>query len=180
MKLNSICVYCGSSPGRSSIYREAAQALGAEISRRKIHLIYGGASVGLMGETARAALEGGAKVTGVIPQVIADQEIAYKGLDELIVVNSMHERKAKMAELADGFIALPGGPGTLDEVFEVWNAMRMGLHKKPCGLLNTKGYFDKMIEFIEQMVEEEFLSSQHKMLVKIADSPNALLNVLFP
>ena len=175
MKLNSICVYCGSSPGRSTVYRKAAQALGAEIARRKIHLIYGGSCVGLMGETARAALEGGAKVTGVIPQAIAEQELAYQGLDELIVVNSMHERKAKMAELADGFIALPGGFGTFDEFFEVLTWAQLGMHTKPCGLLNVDNYYGILLGFLDHAVKEMFIHQPHREMILSAVDPGNLI-----
>lgn len=176
MKIDSVCVYCGSSPGSKAVYREVAHQLGGEIARRGIRLVYGGASVGLMGETARAALEGGAKVTGVIPQAIADQEIAFQGLDDLIVVTSMHERKARMAELADGYIALPGGYGTFDEFFEVLTWAQLGIHGKPCGLLNAGNYYGKLLAFLDHAVEEMFIHKPHREMILSAVDAGDLID----
>ena len=165
MEINTICVYCGSSPGRLPAYRETAQQLGAEIASRGIRLVYGGASMGLMGEVARAALAGGGKVTGVIPQSIADQEVAFTELDDLIVVNSMHERKARMVELADGFIALPGGYGTFDEFFEVLTWAQLGMHAKPCGLLNVENYYGQLLAFLDHAVQKMFIHAPHRKMI---------------
>lgn len=175
MEVNTICVYCGSSPGRLPVYRAAAQQLGTEIARRGIHLVYGGASVGLMGEVARAAVAGGGKVTGVIPQSIADQEVAFMELDDLIVVNSMHERKARMAELADGYIALPGGYGTFEEFFEVLTWAQLGMHIKPCGLLNVENYYGQLLAFLDYAVEEMFIHAPHReMILSAVDSSDLI------
>ena len=165
MEINAICVYCGSSPGRLPVFREAAQQLGTEIASRGINLVYGGASVGLMGEVARAALAGGGTVTGVIPQSIADQEVAFLELDDLIVVNSMHERKARMAELADGYIALPGGYGTFEEFFEVLTWAQLGIHTKPCGLLNVENYYGQLLAFLDHAVQEMFIYAPHREMI---------------
>jgi len=171
MEINTICVYCGSSPGRSPVFRAAAQQLGSEIASRGIHLVYGGASVGLMGEVARAALAGGSKVTGVIPKTLADQEVAFMELDDLIVVNSMHERKARMAELADGYIAMPGGYGTFEEFFEVLTWAQLGMHAKPCGLLNVKNYYGQLLAFLDHAVQEMFIHAPHReMILSAVDS----------
>ena len=171
MEINTICVYCGSSPGRSPVFRAAAQQLGAEIASRGIHLVYGGASVGLMGEVARAALAGGSKVTGVIPKTLADQEVAFMELDDLIVVNSMHERKARMAELADGYIAMPGGYGTFEEFFEVLTWAQLGMHAKPCGLLNVANYYGQLLAFLDHAVQEMFIHAPHRgMILSAVDS----------
>ena len=159
----AICVFSGANCGNNPAYIKAARELAREIVKKNLMLVYGGSSIGLMGVLANTVLEHGGQVVGVMPHTLCEREQTHQNLHQVHIVDSILERKSLMTKLADGFIALPGGPGTLDEVFEVWNAMRMGLHKKPCGLLNTKGYFDKMIEFIEQMVEED-----------------ALLNVLFP
>jgi uncharacterized protein (TIGR00730 family) len=175
MEINAICVYCGSSPGRLPVFREAAQKLGTEIASRGINLVYGGASVGLMGEVARAALAGGGKVTGVIPQSIADQEVAFMGLDDLIVVKSMHERKARMAELADGYIALPGGYGTFEEFFEVLTWAQLGMHTKPCGLLNVENYYGQLLAFLDHAVQEMFIHNPHReMILSAVDSSDLI------
>ena len=176
MEINTICVYCGSSPGRSPVFREAAQQLGTEIASRGIRLVYGGASVGLMGEVARAVLAGGGKVTGVIPRSIADQEVACMELDDLIVVNSMHERKARMAELADGYIARPGGYGTFDEFFEVLTWAQLGMHAKPCGILNVKNYYGKLLAFLDHAVQEMFIHAPHREMILSAVEPSDLID----
>ena len=176
MEINTICVYCGSSPGRSPVFREAAQQLGTEIASRGIRLVYGGASVGLMGEVVRAVLAGGGKVTGVIPRSIADQEVACMELDDLIVVNSMHERKARMAELADGYIARPGGYGTFDEFFEVLTWAQLGMHAKPCGILNVKNYYGKLLAFLDHAVQEMFIHAPHREMILSAVEPSDLID----
>ena len=169
MKMQSICVYCGSSPGASPEYIQAARLLGAEIAGRGMRLVYGGARVGLMGAVAQAALATGGQVTGVIPQALSDQEVAFKELDDLIVVDSMHTRKAKMAELADGFIALPGGYGTLDEFFEVLTWAQLGLHAKPCGLLNINHYYDHLLAFLDHAVGAMFVHQPHRDMIHASE-----------
>ncbi len=176
MEINTICVYCGSSPGRSPVFSAAARQLGAEIASRGIRLVYGGANMGLMGELARAALADGGKVTGVIPQSIADQEVAFAELDDLIVVNTMHERKARMAELADGYIAMPGGYGTLDEFFEVLTWAQLGMHAKPCGLLNVDNYYGQLLAFLDHAVQEMFIHAPHREMILSADDSSDLID----
>ena len=176
MTLQSVCVYCGSSPGRSPRYLRAAKELGAEFGRRGLTLVYGGSSVGLMGELARSAIETGGKVIGVITQSLVDQKVAFEGLAELRVVKDMHERKAVMAELSDGFIALPGGYGTYEEFFEALTWLQLGIHTKPCGLLNANGYYDKLLEFLDHAVEEMFIHKPHRDLILSSDQPGALLD----
>ncbi|MCD6356692.1 MAG: TIGR00730 family Rossman fold protein [Anaerolineaceae bacterium] len=176
MKLKTICVYCGSSPGRSPAYSEEAKRLGEEIARRGMRLVYGGASVGLMGEVARAAVANGGKVIGVIPAVLFEQEIADTALENLIVVESMHERKAKMAELADGFIAMPGGFGTLDEVFEMLTWEQLGLHAKPCGLLNIENYYEQLLAFLDHAVEEMFIYKPHREMILLSKNAGELID----
>ena len=178
MKINTICVYCGSSPGRSPAFLTAAQELGTEIAHRGMGLVYGGASVGLMGELARAVLAGGGKVTGVIPQTLSDQEVAFKELDDLIVVSSMHERKARMIELADGFIAMPGGFGTFDEFFEVLTWAQLGMHAKPCGLLNIENYFEHLQTFLDHAVGEMFIYAPHREMVLSSTKAADLLDLM--
>jgi uncharacterized protein (TIGR00730 family) len=174
--MNSICVYCGSSPGRLPVYLQAARQLGEAIAARDLKLVYGGASVGLMGEVARAALERGGKVTGVIPKALADQEVAFLELDDLYVVETMHARKALMAELSDGFITLPGGMGTLEEFFEVLTWAQLGIHRKPCGLLNIQGYFDQLLRFLDHAASEDFIWHAHCDLILMSDNPDELLD----
>ena len=176
--LRSICVFCGSSPGRGDAYLSAARALGGEIASRGLGLVYGGAHVGLMGAVADAALGAGGHVVGVIPEALRDKELAHDGLAELVVTGSMHERKAIMAERADAFVALPGGLGTLEELFEVWTWSQLGFHAKPCGLLNISGYYDRLIEFLECSVDEGFVRSQHRAMLSVASAAADLLDQL--
>ena len=152
-----ICVFCGSSAGRLPEYRAATVALGALFVREGIGLVYGGAQVGLMGVLADTVLALGGEVVGVMPEALASRELAHKGLSELRIVASMHERKAQMAELSDAFIALPGGIGTLEELFEVWTWGQLGLHQKPCALLNVAGFYDKLTSFLDFVNDEGFL-----------------------
>ncbi len=160
--MNSVCVFCGSSPGARPSYLAAAEALGREVARRGWTLVYGGAHVGLMGAVADAALAAGGRVFGVIPDALRAKEVAHEGLTELFVVPSMHERKAKMASLSDGFVALPGGLGTLDELFEAVTWTQLGVHEKPCGLLDVDGYFDGLVRFLDHAVEERFVAAGHR------------------
>ncbi len=173
-----ICVYCGSSPGRSPEYIDCATALAKELVKRDIGLVYGGASVGIMGEIANTVLDGGGEVIGVIPQSLVDKEVSHSGLTELKVVNTMHERKAIMAEISDGFIALPGGLGTIEELFEVLTWSQLGFHKKPCALLNTKQYYDSLSLFLDHAVEEEFIKPIHREMLLVEDDPAKLLDAM--
>lgn len=173
--MNSICVYCGSSPGRLPQYQQAAAELGRRLVSRDITLVYGGASVGLMGVVADAVLDAGGQAIGVIPEALAIKEVAHSGLTEQFVVHSMHERKARMAELSDGFIALPGGWGTLEEIFEILTWAQLGFHEKPCGLLNVHGYFDGLFSFLEQAIDEQFVKPIYRdMLIMTEDSGEML------
>jgi len=174
--MKRICVYCGSSPGRSPEYAATAERLGAELARRRLGLVYGGASVGVMGVVADAVLAHGGEVIGVLPHFFADKEVAHQGLDELLVVDSMHERKARMAELSDAFIALPGGWGTLEEIFEVLTWAQLGLHEKPCGLLDVGGYFDELYRFLERAIAEGFVREEHRPMIVLDDSCERLLD----
>jgi uncharacterized protein (TIGR00730 family) len=176
--ISSICVYCGSSPGRQGAYVQAARALALALVGRGIHLVYGGAQVGVMGALADAVLAAGGRVTGVIPRALAQREIAHAGLTELIVTGSMHERKTIMAERAEAFIALPGGIGTLEELFEVWTWTQLGLQGKPCGLLNVAGYYDSLVEFIDHTVAEEYLKPSSREILSVASDPDVLLDKL--
>ena len=176
--LQSVCVFSGSSPGARPSYTETATALGRAVAARGLRLVYGGASVGLMGAVADAALAAGGEVVGVIPQHLVDREVAHDGLTELRVTGSMHERKALMADLADGFVALPGGLGTLEELAEILTWSQLGLQSKPCGLLDVEGFFDPLLAFLDHTVTEQFVSTEHRALVLAADRPDALLDLL--
>ncbi|MGO9097008.1 MAG: TIGR00730 family Rossman fold protein [Bryobacteraceae bacterium] len=167
--MRRLCVFCGSSFGSRPIYREAALEVGRGLARRGIGLVYGGASVGLMGALADAALEAGGEVIGVIPRALVEKEIAHRGLSELCVVESMHERKARMAERADAFLALPGGFGTLEEVFETLAWRQLRIHRKPCGLLNTAGYYDGLLAMLDHAAAEGFLRPENRALL-VSDS----------
>jgi uncharacterized protein (TIGR00730 family) len=170
-----VCVFCGSSMGLSPVYAEAATALGKELAQRGIGLVYGGASVGTMGAVADAALAAGGEVIGVIPEALSQVEIAHAGLTELHVVPDMHQRKAKMAALSDAFLALPGGAGTLEELFEVWTWAQLGLHTKPIGLVDVAGYYAPLMSFAEHMVTEGFLGTGYRDLLTIdADAAKLL------
>jgi hypothetical protein len=173
--VKKICVFCGSSPGRNPAYARAARQLGAAVAERGMGLVYGGGSIGLMGTVADAALAGGAEVLGVIPKALARREIAHHGLSRLEVVPSMHVRKARMAELSDAFVAMPGGIGTLEELFEVLTWGYLGIHAKPVGLLDTAGYWRPLIRLLDHAVEEGFLRPAHRKLVVVDRSPARLL-----
>ncbi|PZQ79594.1 MAG: TIGR00730 family Rossman fold protein [Ancylobacter novellus] len=173
--MRRICVFLGSNGGRRTSYMDAATALGGLLAREGIGLVYGGASVGLMGALANATLEAGGEVIGIIPQRLVEKEIAHRGLSDLRVVGSMHERKALMAELSDGFVALPGGIGTLEELFEVWTWAQLGSHGKPCALLNTDGYYDPMLSFLDHTVDEGFMRRAHRDMLLVAQYPEQLL-----
>lgn len=173
--MKGIAVFCGSSAGASSVYIEKAKEFGKELAKRDITLVYGGASVGVMGAVADAVLDEGGQVIGIMPTFLEQREISHKRLSKLIVVDSMHERKAKMAELADGFVALPGGPGTLEEFFEIFTWAQLGLHQKPCGLLNINHYFDPLVELFNHMKKEEFLHKKYQSMALIDVDPSRLL-----
>jgi uncharacterized protein (TIGR00730 family) len=173
-----ICVFCGSSPGAKPEYTDAARELGALLAARNLTLVYGGGNVGMMGQLANAVLENGGNVTGVIPEAIMKMEVAHTGLSDLRVVDSMHTRKALMAELADGFIALPGGLGTLEEFVEVLTWAQLGFHAKPCGLLNVAGYYDSLLNFIAHTADQLFIQPEHRGLILEESAPAALLDRL--
>ncbi|CAM4209413.1 TIGR00730 family protein [Acinetobacter dispersus] len=154
--MNSICVFCGSSLGNDPIYQQMAQATGQEIAAQGKTLVYGGGRSGLMGVVADSALQAGGRVIGVIPNALVDRELAHTGLTELHIVNDMHERKTKMAELSDAFVALPGGAGTLEEIFEQWTWSQLGIHQKPCAFLNVDGFYDDLIKMLYASVERGF------------------------
>jgi uncharacterized protein (TIGR00730 family) len=173
--IKSICVYCGSSPGASPAYADAARMLARAMVERKISLVYGGGNVGLMGVIASEVLRLGGEATGVIPTALMDKELGHRGLTKLHVVANMHERKAMMAELSDGFIAMPGGMGTMEELFEVLTWAQLGFHAKPIGLLNVDGFYDSLIAFVRQMVAERFLTAEQSLLMMSDNAPDALL-----
>lgn len=178
MPVRSVCVFCGASIGTNPAYREAAVALGQAIARRGLTLVYGGGSVGLMGAVADAAMAAGGEVIGVMPQSLIDAEIGHKGLPRLEVVDGMHARKARMAELSDAFIALPGGLGTLEELFEVWTWGQLGYHAKPLGLLDVNGFYEKLGGFLDHIVEEGFVRPQHRAMLLLGKQPDELLNAM--
>lgn len=177
--MKSICVYCGSSAGNSEIYTEEAKALGELLAAKQISLVYGGASVGLMGVIADTVLAAGGKAIGIIPESLVAHEVAHPNLTELKVVDSMHARKAMMAELSDGFIAMPGGLGTLEELFEILTWGQLGFHQKPCAILNVNGYYDKLLDYLEHSVAEQFLKPKHRSLLLSANNAQSVLEVMF-
>jgi uncharacterized protein (TIGR00730 family) len=174
--MKRICVFCGSSLGTRPAFADAAQALGRELASRGLELVYGGASVGLMGLVADAVLRAGGRAIGVIPEPLASKEIAHEGLSELHVVGSMHERKAKMAELADGFVTLPGGIGTFEETFEILTWAQLGLHRKPCGLLDVEGYYAPVVQLLDHACAEGFVRRDHLSMLLVEETAAALLD----
>jgi uncharacterized protein (TIGR00730 family) len=176
--MRNLCVFCGSSAGTRPEYAAAARALGRTLAERGVGLVYGGARVGLMGELADAALAAGGRVTGVIPHALEAREIAHPGLTELRVVATMHERKAVMSELSDGFVALPGGLGTLEELFEVWTWAQLGVHAKPCALLDVCGFYAPLLTFLDAAVREGFVRPAPRAMLLVDDSPARLLDRL--
>lgn len=174
--MRRVCVYLGSNPGTDPAYAAAADALARELARRSIGLVYGGSDVGLMGRLANACLAAGGEVVGVIPELLVEKEVAHTGLTTMHVVASMHERKQKMADLSDGFIALPGGLGTLEEFFEVLTWNQLGYHAKPCGLLDVKGYYACLAEHMDRMVDQGFLVPEHRRMILTDSDPAALLD----
>jgi uncharacterized protein (TIGR00730 family) len=173
-----VCVFCGSSPGVREAYLAAARSLGSLLAERGIGLVYGGASVGLMGEVADAALAGGGEAIGVIPRRLVDRELAHAGLTELHVVETMHERKALMAKLSDAFVILPGGAGTLDEFFEALTWRQLGLHAKPLALLDVDGFFGPLLGLVDHLVEEGFVQAAFRAVLLVERHPAALLDRL--
>jgi uncharacterized protein (TIGR00730 family) len=176
--IQRVCVFCGSRPGATPAFAAQARRLAAVVAAQGLGLVYGGASVGLMGELADAALAAGAEVTGVIPQSLVDMEVAHSALSDLRIVVSMHERKAVMADLADAFIALPGGMGTLDELAEILTWAQLGLHAKPIGLLDVDSYFAPLLEFLDGAVRARFLQPAHRAMLLIETDPQRLLAAL--
>jgi hypothetical protein len=176
MKIKKICVYCGSSPGKNPAYLQAAESLARVMCERGIGLVYGGAAIGVMGAVANAVLEGGGEAIGIIPSSLAVKEVAHSNLTELHVVASMHDRKAMMAELSDGFIALPGGWGTLEEIFEILTWAQLGFHHKPCGLLNVGGYYDGLIGFLDNAFEQQFVNELCRPMLMKSREPASLLD----
>jgi uncharacterized protein (TIGR00730 family) len=174
--MSRICVFCGSSPGARPAYAEAAASFGRLLAAEGIGVVYGGGQVGLMGVLADAVLAEGGEITGVIPQALVDREIGHPGVADMRVVASMHERKALMAELSDAFVALPGGLGTLEELFEVYTWAQLGLHRKPCGLLDVEDYYAGIAAFLAHAVEERFLPEQHRAMLMVERDPRALLD----
>lgn len=173
-----ICVFTGSSPGLLPDYRKAAEEFGATLVARGYGLVYGGGKVGLMGAVADAVIAAGGHAVGVIPQALMGKEVAHEGLDELEVVHSMHDRKHRMAEMADAFVAMPGGMGTLEELSEVLTWAQLGIHSKPCGLLNVRGYFDPLLAYLDHGVEHRFVRPEHRAIVLVATSPEQLVDRL--
>jgi uncharacterized protein (TIGR00730 family) len=176
--VKNICVFCGSNTGRGAAYLEAARMLAQAIAARGLQLVYGGGSIGLMGALAEAALEAGACVIGVTPRRLLEREVVHRGLTELHVVETMLERKALMAQLSDGFVALPGGLGTLDELFEMLTWTQLGFHRKPCALLDVEGYWARLAAFLDHAVAERFLKPEHRAMLLLESDPHRLLDRL--
>ncbi len=176
--MDSICVFCGSHIGRHPSYLESTKRLGAILAKQNMRLVYGGADVGLMGMVANSCLDNGGEVIGVMPKKLVEMEVAHPDLDELRIVESMHERKSTMAELSDAFIALPGGIGTLEETFEMFTWMQLGIQAKPIGLLNINHYYDKLAEFLQNVVNEGFMQGRHLNVLKIESDEQCLVDLL--
>lgn len=176
--MRSVCVFCGSNTGAGEAYAAAARELARVLARRRLRLVYGGGSIGLMGVLADAALEAGAQVIGVTPRRLVEREVAHRALTELRVVDTMHERKALMADLSDAFIALPGGLGTLDETFEMLTWTQLGYHRKPAALLDVDGYFERLTAFLDHAVEQRFLTAAHRNMLIVEREPDAALDRL--
>lgn len=178
--MNSLCVFCGSSPGKDDDYLTAARSLGQLFAKRKLTLVYGGSSIGLSGAVANATLRAGGRAVGVIPKYLWDIESGHRGLSDLFLVDTMDQRKAQLAEMADGFIVLPGGLSTLEEFFEIWSWRQLELHTKPIGVLDIKGYWSGLFHFLDTMVTEGFLKPEHRTMVRIANDPARLLDAMLP
>ena len=176
--MKRICVYCGSNGGGNSSYLQMAEEFGSLLAEQGVGVVYGGGSVGMMGAVADGALSRGGEVIGITPNMFVEMGVIHQGLTTLKVVNTMHERKALMAELSDGFVALPGGLGTFEELFEVLTWAQIGLHQKPCGILNVAGYFDRLVEFLDHAVQERFIKESHRKMIMVEDSPQKLFERL--
>ena len=174
--MKSVCVFCGSSPGNDPVHAEGARAMGAEIARRGLTLVYGGGAVGLMGIVADAALAAGGEVHGVIPRALREKEVGHNGLTRLEVVETMHIRKARMAELSDGFVAMSGGIGTFEEIFEIWTWGQLGIHGKPLGFFNLAGFYDPRAAFLDNTASAGFLRQAHRDMAMTESEPAALLD----
>jgi len=174
--VKSICVYCGSASGEGDRYLAAARRLGRELCSRGLDLVYGGASIGLMAETANTVMANGGSATGVMPRNLFRQEVPHDALTHMIYVDSMHERKSKMADLSDGFIAMPGGLGTVEELFEILTWAQLAIHRKPCGILNVDGYYDHLIQFLDHATEQKFIRPVHRSMIMIEEDPAYLLD----
>ena len=178
MDLRSVCIFAGSSPGALGDYAQAARSLGRLLARRQVRVVYGGGAVGLMGEVAGAALQAGGEVIGVIPKFLVDREVAKADLSRLEVVDTMHQRKLRMFDLSDAFVALPGGLGTLEETFEMLTWAQLGRHRKACGLLNVAGYYDGLLQFLDHSVTQRFVRAAHRGLLQVGEDPEALLDAM--
>ena len=174
--IRRLAIFCGSNPGARPEYKAVTRSFGNALCERGIEVVYGGSSVGLMAVLADTMLEAGGGITGVILRMLVDREVANTALSDLRIVESMHERKSLMAELADGFVALPGGIGTLEEFFEIWTWAQLGMHEKPCGLLNVAGYFDPLLSFLDRAVDEGFVRQVHREMVIVESDPEALID----
>ncbi|HET7433307.1 MAG TPA: TIGR00730 family Rossman fold protein [Thermoanaerobaculia bacterium] len=173
--ITRVCVFCGSSPGDNPLFTEAAQNLGRFFAREGIGLVYGGGSVGLMGQVADAVLSAGGEAIGVIPHALWAREVGHRGLTDLHIVDTMHQRKAMMADLADAFIALPGGLGTLEEIFEIWTWAQLGLHAKPVGFLNVNDFYTPLLDFLDRAVASQFVRPQHRAIAIVENDPESML-----
>ncbi len=173
--MRSLCVYCGSSPGADAAYTTAAASLGSLLARQDIRVVYGGGRVGLMGVLADAAIAEGGRVVGVITRALLAKEVAHRGLQQLVVVDTMHERKAAMSDMADGFVMLPGGFGTLDEFFEAVTWTQLGVHSKPCGILDVNGFFTPLLDLLDEAVRQRFIRIEHRQMLIIESTPDLLL-----
>lgn len=178
MTIQSICIFCGSNPGKGEVYAEATRALVRTMAAAGIRIIFGGGKIGLMGVVAETAIAAGAHVVGVTPRGLLEHEVVHRGLTELHVADSMHERKVLMAKMADAFISLPGGMGTFDETFEMMTLTQLGVHRKPCGLLNIAGFYDGLMAFLGHAVDERFVRAEHRDMIVVDDDPQRLLQRL--
>ena len=176
MELKRICVFCGSSPGHNSTYQEYAKQLGLVLAEKKMTLVYGGSNIGLMGQIAKSVVRNGGRVIGVIPRLLVEKEVAFEELSDLRIVDSMHERKATMEKLSDGFIAMPGGFGTLEETIEMLTWAQLGFHEKPCGLLNIASYYDHLFAFLEEAVRQQFVKEEYRPMIMMDEAPDLLLD----
>jgi len=176
--MQSVCIFCGSNTGREAVYAEATRALVQALAAAGIRIVYGGGNIGLMGVVGEAAIAAGAHVIGVTPRKLLEREVVHTGLSELHVVDSMHERKVMMAEISDAFVALPGGMGTLDEIFEMLTLNQLGMQRKACGLYNAGGFFDSLCDFLDHAVAERFIRAEHRDMIVVADDPASMISRL--